>query len=229
MAEFDTRTNPETGKNTSSSSFLEVPLPTIPVKCYLCHTMSDTPNWSEPPRLGQYPTGQVPPGGWRPYGTAANLRLLADGYFGLSYVFLLNVAIVVGTIVARVSDPTNPVVFLAGVLVIFLAIGGSSYVYNRKIAMACNWPGYGAPLASFLMAVNSAVCFGIIGYVVIQTIAATEMNKYGVKGGILRGIRKKEVRMVIEQLQAFEAAPPTPTPPPQAPPPPSPPPPQMQL
>lgn len=89
---------------------------------------------------------------------------------------------------------------ILGLIVAFLTYGP-----NKKIGEGLGWSPSGAVVASVLMGLNSALCCGIIGYVVMQNIALVEMKKFGLKGGGLFGLRKKDVDIAIESLRTQEA------------------------
>jgi hypothetical protein len=146
--------------------------------------------------------------GQSPYGSAERLQALADGYFGLNIVFLVNVALALASrgVQLTISDLRIAlftfVGFLAGTMVVVSLL---TYPCNRRIGIGKGWPEYGAVLASGLMGLNSALCCGVIGYLVMQQIASNEMKRYGLRSGFF-GIRKKDVRAKVEQLRS-QAAP----------------------
>ncbi len=146
------------------------------------------------------------------YGSAERLEAVADGYFGLNKVFGINIVLVLGTNVALRTSFTWPLYFGA-VLLIGLVIGFATYPQNKKIGFGCNWNPATVIIASVLMGLNSALCCGIIGYVVVQQVAANEMKKYGIKGGF-GGIKKSLVQAKVQQMQMESAPPPISSPPP---------------
>jgi hypothetical protein len=155
-----------------------------------------------PPQFAAYPRASA-----SLYGASDKLRALAKGYFGLNKVFLVNIVLVFGLRAAGASVSTveTAILFLIGeVLLLGLVVGFATYPFNKSIGYGANWgPGI-AVLTSFLMAINSALCCGIIGYVVVQQIASKEMSKYGLKPAFFGGIKKHEVEAVISALQAQE-------------------------
>src|SRR5689334_15737872 len=130
--------------------------------------MSDIPPQEPPQQYAAYPRGGPVAG---QYGSADQLQALSDGYFGLNTVFVLNLVLAfasrAGTATAK--DPATALAILGGfVLVTGLVVGFCTYPYNKKIAYGANWNPGMAVLASVLMALNSALCCGIVGYVVVQ-------------------------------------------------------------
>lgn len=65
---------------------------------------------------------------------------------------------------------------------------------------------------SILMGINSALCCGVIGYAIVQSIASNRMlNVYKVKLGMFNGKRSVEQR--VRELEQLRAKPPSATPP----------------
>jgi len=133
------------------------------------------------------------------------LQALAEGYFGLNWVFLVNVVIVIAMNLAIRANGTSPVAALAALGGVFAVIALLTYPQNKKIAFGKNWPPGSALAASLLMGLNSALCCGIIGYVVMQQIALGEMKKYGLKPRAFGGVRRNVVMAMVEQIRAREA------------------------
>lgn len=167
-----------------------------------------------PPQFTAYPRAQM-----NAYGTGAQLRALYKGYNGLSAIFGINVALSLGANAAiRSAAPAETVLgmWAAAVIAIGLVVGFGTYPSNKNIAYGANWNPGMALLASILMAVNSALCCGIIGYVVVQQLAMNEMKRYGLKARFFGGIKKQEVEQVAAQLDAIQRTNPGMYPPPQA-------------
>ncbi|MFI5386850.1 MAG: hypothetical protein ACHQ50_12115 [Fimbriimonadales bacterium] len=117
---------------------------------------------------------------------------------------MLNILLAAGARLAQMgtTDPAaSLMIFGASALFVGIVIGFCTYPYNKKIGFGCDWSPASPIVASMLMGLNSALCCGIIGYIVMQQIAATEMKKYGLKTGF-GGIRKKHVAAVVAQLRA---------------------------
>jgi hypothetical protein len=173
--------------------------------------MSDTPGGPPPEYASYYRPTSV-------YGTAAQLQALSDGYVALNIVFAVNV--VLGLTVsfgaygirAALGPGVTVVWYIAGYLFLGIAVGVLTYVPNKKIGVGKGWSSGVALVASILMAVNAVFCCGLIGYMVMQQIAATEMKKYGVRLGLL-GLRRREVQPLIEELERQEQQQPSGTPP----------------
>lgn len=154
-----------------------------------------------PPQYAAYPRGEGIPMN----GSAEKLQALADGYFGLNTVFIINIVLAIGTraLTAAPVATMEEVIgrFAIVVLAMLAIIGFLTYPHNKKIAFGKNWSNGAAILASVLMGLNSALCCGIIGYVVMQTIAMGEIKNYGLKGGFL-GLKKKDIQARIDQIRA---------------------------
>ena len=102
-------------------------------------------------------------------------------------------------VLARAGAITVPMVGL-GALVVFVVIFFLTLGPNKKIADGAHWQSWQPILGSLLIALNSALCCGIIGYIVMQTIALNHIKKYG-----LRRAKKSEVNARIAELRSMEA------------------------
>ncbi|KAA0239309.1 MAG: hypothetical protein EDM74_04355 [Armatimonadetes bacterium] len=146
------------------------------------------------------------------YGTPDKLRALSEGYFGLNWVFIGNVMIMItANILYGLSSAVDRAFLFVALGLIagqFVYVTFASLPLNKKIAYGKGWPPSNAVLASVLMALNSVICCGAIGYVVMQMIAGAEIKKYGVKQGAF-GYRKKQIQQRIEQMRTEQRAAPT--------------------
>lgn len=166
---------------------------------------------STPPPVNYvaYPRGDQP----FSYGDPDRLQALADGYFGLNNIFILNIALALGArgLSTTAKSPEQALGLYAGLIVaMFALIAFLTYPHNKKIGFGKNWPSGNAVLASILMGINSALCCGIIGYVVMQIIAANERKRYGLKGSAF-GFKKKDVKAYVDQMR-LQRSQPRPTP-----------------
>jgi len=136
---------------------------------------------------------------------SVQLRLLVEGYYGLCWIFLLNVVLAVGhaffMFVTR--DPMTdknivPSIILLSAMVAI--VGYTSYGPNRKIGEGLGWPSGSAVIASVLVGLNSVLCAGILGYAIIQHMAFAGMIRFGVKGGFF-GYRKSDMMKRIDELE----------------------------
>ena len=163
------------------------------------------PDPNRPPEgYAAYPRGAAIAGA---YGSPEKLQALADGYFGLNWVFLANVFLALGFrfLPMAVGDAgTAGMLMLVLGLLTFLVVAGFSMPYNRKIAFGKGWSDGIAILASILMGLNSVFCCGIVGYIIMQTIAAGEIKGYGLKTGML-GLKKKDVEAKVAEMRANPA------------------------
>lgn len=160
------------------------------------------PDGAPPPVFAEYPRGPQGPG----YGSADQLQALSDSYFGLNYVFLVNVALALTSraLSLTVTTVESALVYLLGsILVMGLVVALFSYRYNKKAAFGLNWQPSMAIVASILLALQSWLCCGAIGIIVMQQIITGEMKKYGIPAGFL-GVKKTIVANAIAQLRAAE-------------------------
>lgn len=149
----------------------------------------------------------------------AKLKALADGYFGLNWVFLVNVAMVVPMNILMMGDPMTQeaanakgLMALGWIVVIFLTISTLTYLQNRKIGFGLDWSPATVIAVSILMGINSALCCGVIGYAIVQTIASNRMAKvYQVKLTLFNG--KRRVDEKVRELEQLRANPPSAPPP----------------
>lgn len=158
---------------------------------------------SQAPQYAAYPRYQSA----TVYGDPDKLQALSDGYFGLNIAFLFNVlfAVAANGVVTVIQEP---VVWLAVLPILMIAITFITLPHNKKIGQGKGW-GPSVPLVvSILMGLNSAFCCGIIGYVVVQMIAIDEMKKHGIKGGTF-SLRKKVVEEHIRVLREAQMHAPT--------------------
>ncbi len=51
------------------------------------------------------------------------------------------------------------------------------------------------------MGLNSALCCGVIGYVVMQQLAGNRMKKYGLRTGFL-GVKKSDIAARVLELRS---------------------------
>lgn len=101
-------------------------------------------------------------------------------------------------IVARLTVPPDLSVLLlfVGYPIVMLVAGFSSYPFNKKIAYGGGWnPGIGV-LASVLCGMFSFLCLGLLGMVIMQTIAAPMIKKFGVAK-----VRKSAIDARIAELR----------------------------
>lgn len=132
------------------------------------------------------------------------LQMLADGYFGLNWVFLLNVALVVG---ARfwIQDSESLEVWGIAVSILFTIVTLASLRPNKKIGEGLGWAPYRPIVVSILMGITSAFCCGTIGYMVMQKTALNAMFfTYGIRSGPF-GVRRKVINERIREIERGQA------------------------
>ena len=153
-----------------------------------------------PTQFAAYPRGNSVSN----YGTVEQLEALGSGYFGLNTVFTVNLVIAVSLNAA--SRTYGPIALLIGALFLFAVVAALSYPQNQKIAYGKSWPNSKALLASILMGLNSALCCGLVGYVVMQNIAMKEMKLYGIQSGLF-GLKKKDFENFVANRRNQISAP----------------------
>ena len=134
---------------------------------------------------------------------SATLRVLADGYFGLNRVFIVNVLMSFGSRafsgMAGRSAGLALAILGGYALLMFLVILFLTLPQNKKIGEGLGWSSSGPMVASVLMGLNSALCCGIIGYIVVQGMAAKKFKEAGAPRGFF-GYKKAELYSFIDQL-----------------------------
>ncbi|MGV3613757.1 MAG: hypothetical protein ACO1SV_00360 [Fimbriimonas sp.] len=140
-------------------------------------------------------------------GSAARLEALGKGYFGLNWAFLANIVLAIGMQALSFVWEWG---WLVAIPVVFTVVVLLTLPRNKEIGFGMGWKPSSAIVASVLMGLNSVLCCGIIGYIVMQNIAASEMKrKYGLRGGFL-GIKKATVAEAVARLRQAEAGVPRP-------------------
>lgn len=122
---------------------------------------------------------------------------LVEGYHGLSYAFGANILLnVVGNIAIAALNLEYGILLIvpfALVIAFFLTLGP-----NRKVGYGLGWKDSGPYVASALIGLNAALFCGIVGYIVVQTMASNELKRQGVKIGFL--VTKKNMLQQIDAL-----------------------------
>ena len=170
--------------------------------------MSDTPPPPLPPEAPP-PQFVAYPRGTGPQGDPDRLQALADGYFGLNTVFYVNVVLLLSVVYGipllfvslfESSPGVGLVIYPVAILILFIVIGFLVYPKAKRIGEGLGWAPAGAVVAAILIAMNSVVCCGAVGYVIVQQMAYTEMKKYGLRSKFL-GVPKKKVVARIAELR----------------------------
>jgi len=165
-----------------------------------------------PQQYGQY---YRPPAAYVFQGDPDKLQALADGYFGLNIAFIINIvlnfAIGFGVPAALTASslyerrggwgPAGWLIYFAGWAILGVSVAFLTYPHNKRIAFGMGWSSSPPLIASILMAINSVVCCGIIGYSIMQQLAAGQIKLYGVKRAFM-GYRKKDVEAAVEDLRS---------------------------
>ena len=130
---------------------------------------------------------------------ADKLQALFSGYSVLSFVFIMNIAFAFVESYCVQSGNLN--LGLGAVVGMVVIIAASTYPSNKKIGYGLGWSPSASIVASILMGINSAFCCGIIGYLVMQSLAAKGIAKAGVRRRWHGGFTKKDVRARIAELR----------------------------
>ena len=158
--------------------------------------MSATP----PPKYVAYPRGDNP----NRYGSIEQMKALGEGYFGLSLICYANIGLVIA--VRAVTAQQSLPILMVCILAIFVIIAVLTYKPNQQIAFGKGWPPRSALYASLLMGLNSALCCGLIGYIVMWRIAALELRKYGLHPGI-KGLTRRAFESALQARIQAESEP----------------------
>jgi len=158
-----------------------------------------------PQNFVAYPRGNTPGS----YGTVEQLEALGEAYFGYNILFLGAIAVSVTGFFVGYTFRIFPY-FIQLPCVLLVVIFGS-YSLNSKIAYGKNWPTGAALAASLLVGFNAVLCCGIIGFVVMQTIALNEIKKYGMPTGFLSFTNKKFKAFVANRRNADSSPGPIPS------------------
>ena len=148
-----------------------------------------------PPQYANYPRNA------NPFGSAAQLQSLYNGYRRYGWMFLLNILLSVLIFVGAALTQNEFAVLLAYPLTATV-IGFLVHPLNKLIGFGANWPASKILTASILMGINAVTC-GIVGYIVMQQIAVNNIKRYGLKSGFF-GLKKREVQQKILDLEAAE-------------------------
>ncbi len=138
------------------------------------------------------------------------LQALSDGYFGLSNICVANALMVLLQIV-MVAHPTSRGSWLAkeagifcGLIGMCIAIAFLCYQPTRRIGDGMGWSSGQVVAASVLLGINGALCGGVLGYAILQSIASRRMRSvYEVRLGMF--MSKRLVQKRIEELRALRA------------------------
>lgn len=163
-----------------------------------------------PPRIGDF---SAPPPAYAAYtrpgpfaGSPDHLEAVADGYYGLNWVFLFNVIWAVAGIgfIAFLSQNNNPIGGIFALVFVVLSVpvmAFASYKSMKKLAFGMNW----SPTVAIVLAIClgfSVLCIGIFAYIILQMLAAAEIRKYPVKKSFLGGFRKKDLKALVAEMRA---------------------------
>ena len=136
-----------------------------------------------------------------------------DGWSGLNYVFIANVigAVIINGFYRTIGSEmeSGGTIMFGAFIVLGIVIALLTLPQNRKIGKGAGWNDSKPVVAAVLMGINSALCCGIIGFIVMQTIATNHLKMYGVTGGIF-GPTKQSAKQRIAELLAAPAQVPTP-------------------
>ncbi len=153
-----------------------------------------------PLSFANYPRNEPPPG------SADRLQALMEGYYGYSPLFVIHVALFIALMaLAMAPGDVGGTAAAAGLPALIVGMGLLSYRVNRRVGEGAGWSQIQVVLACVTIALGT-VCYGAIGYIVLQQIVAGRIKRFGVRSGFF-GVRKKAIKARIEELRAAEAAP----------------------
>lgn len=138
------------------------------------------------------------------YGTADQLEALGDGYFGLNQSFMVTAVLLLLTIAS--AGAGKPILTLAAFGLQLVGSGASAYPACKKLAFGQGKPPTNAALSAIMVSLLSWLCFGVLGYVVLQSTAAREIQRYGAPVRSLGGIKKKDFYAFLADRRAMDAA-----------------------
>lgn len=130
-------------------------------------------------------------------GSAAHLQDLSEGYFGLAKAFYL--VILENFLQRQLPDDTLAIVCVVGGIV----IGLFSHPKHVQIGKGAEWSSGRAIAASVFMGVMAGLGLGVFSVIVMLTIAANNMKRFGIKGGFF-GLRRSDVAPILRDLRARE-------------------------
>ncbi len=140
-------------------------------------------------------------------GEPAKLEALGSGYFGLNKAFLLHMVLALLVVYGlpallisqNVTGLIGLVVFLAAFVLYIVAVVFITLPPVRKVAFGMGWAS-----SSVIISEIGILLLGLIAYIVLQTVASSEMKKYGVKWRLF-GVRKRDVASAVQALRTNEA------------------------
>ena len=136
------------------------------------------------------------------------LENLVNGYFGLNRPFLINFLMLIGlNILARGTNVFSSEVAVWGILV---AIPVALFFLARpevgKVGRGLGWSDATVKGYTILIALLFWLCFGGIGFMVVQGKAMKGIQAFGFKGGTF-STNKKALRAFVETAKARSAQP----------------------
>lgn len=161
-----------------------------------------------PPPTVAYPRGQV---GASP--AADRLQALSDAYFSLTWVFVVAAVLVVfftfnGAMSAQGNakmdnDPAYRLGYYMGPFMLAGAVAWvMSYKTLQRASFGMGWNPRTPMWLSLVLGLQTCICCGAFGILIVQHILVGEMQKYGIKGRFLGGVRKDQIAAVVAQLRA---------------------------
>lgn len=153
--------------------------------------MSETPSLKTAayPRAGAVPTSK--------------LRLLIEGGNGLNILFAITVALNIGFgNMLRTMGPSTPGSNKLGgvILLMFLIVSIGSFKYVKKIGEGLDWPESKAKWISVLLGLNSAICCGAIGFILVLRPALKKLQEGGIDVNLIK-FNAKQAMATIESME----------------------------
>jgi len=138
---------------------------------------------------------------------AERLNLLKNGYYrltmGIYYMLAVYLFTAILFAVTFRQDPENAMIL---VLCVFppLQIVGGFFIAFRAAREIERGGGVGIETATTL-AILTAFCFGIVGIIILQTMATNAMERYGI-GTSFMGVDRKQLEDRIAELRQASVA-----------------------
>ena len=160
-------------------------------------------DFSAPPQYAGYtrPTGFV--------GSPDHLEAVADGYYGLNWVFLFTLVWALGGfgLVGLASQNADrdglfvSFLYLGFIILTIPVVALVSYKPVKKLAFGMNWSPTMAIFISIAIGFG-VLCIGLIAFVILQVLAGAEIRKYPIKKNFLGGFTRKNIRALVAEMRA---------------------------
>lgn len=141
-------------------------------------------------------------------GSPDRLEAVADGYYGLNWVFLFNLVwaisgfFLIGVVSQNDRDGLFSLTLSIGFIILTIpVVAFASYKSVKKLAFGMNWSPQMAVVISIALGFG-VLCLGLLAYVILQMLAAAKIRKYPIKKSFLGGFRRKDIRALVAEMRA---------------------------